>query len=303
MEIRILKYFLAVAEEENITSAARKLHMTQPSLSRQMIDLEKELGKTLFLRTNKKTLLTEEGRHLKQRAQEILSLVEKTTAELQSTSQEIYGQIHFGAGETDCMRYFANAMERIHAVHPSIQFTLFSGNADDILEKLEEGILDFGLMFTTSVPDKYHHIPVPFSNFRGILMRKDSPWTKYERITQDLLMQMPLIVSSRSLYTQAFLSEWSDCSAEDLNIVASYNLIFNAVFLVEAGLGNAICLNNLVHITDDSPLCFRPLHPLSRAELALVWKREKTLSKAAELFLSEVKKECEMHRDLNHEAW
>ena len=132
--------------------------MTQPALSRQMMDLEKELGKQLFIRTNKKTYLTDDGLYLKQRAQEILFLVEKTTSEMQSTPEQIYGQIHFGAGETDVMRFFAQAIERIHQKHPQIQFNLFSGNADDILEKLEEGILDFGLVFSTTFSDKYHHI-------------------------------------------------------------------------------------------------------------------------------------------------
>lgn len=291
MEIRILKYFLAVAEEENITSAAKKLHMTQPSLSRQMMDLEQELGKKLFVRTNKKTLLTEDGLHLKRRAQEILTLVEKTTTELQTTSEEIWGHIHFGAGETDIMRLFACAIKRIHDAHPKVRFTLFSGNADDILEKLEDGVLDFGLVFSTAISEKYNTFPIPLSNYRGILMRKDSPWAKYDQVSRQMLQQMPLLTSSRSSYTQSFLSKWFDGSVEELNVVGSYNLIFNAVFLVEAGVGNAICLDNLVDTPEDSPLCFRPLYPPSRAELTLVWKRGKPLSQAAELFLKEVKKE------------
>lgn len=293
MDIRVLRYFVAVAEEENITNAARKLHMTQPSLSRQMMELEKELGKSLFIRTNKKTLLTEEGMHLKRRAEEILSLVEKTTAELLTTSEEIYGHICFGAGETDIMRYFANAIKRIHDRHPRVRFTLFSGNAEDILEKLENGVLDFGLIFSSNISEKYNRMPIPLSDLRGILMRKDSPWAKFDRITREELKQMPLITSSRSAYTEAFLSQWFRGSAETLNIVASYNLIFNAVFLVEAGVGNAICLNDLVDTPEESPLCFRPLDPPSRAELTLVWKRGRALSQAGELFLEEVKREFE----------
>lgn len=294
MELRLLKYFLAVAEDENITAAARKLHMTQPALSRQMMDLEKELGKQLFIRTNKKTYLTEEGLYLKERAREILSLVEKTTSELQTTSEEIYGQIHFGAGETDVMRTFAHVIERIHRNHPKIQFNLFSGNADDILEKLEAGILDFGLVFSTSLSDKYNRIPVPLSNARGILMRRDSPWAGYDRITQDILLQMPLIMSSRASYNQTFLSQWCGNDAENLNIVATYNLIFNAVFLVEAGIGNALCLENLVDTSENRNLCFCPLDPPSVATPILVWKRGKTLSKASAVFLEEVKKELEI---------
>jgi len=294
MEIRILKYFLAVAEEENITNAAKKLHMTQPSLSRQMMDLEKELGKRLFIRTNKKTLLTEDGMHLKRRAEEILSLVEKTTAEMLTTSEEIFGHIHFGAGETDIMRHFAGALKRIHDRHPGIRISLFSGNADDILEKLEDGVLDFALVFSTAVSEKYNHIRIPLSNYRGILMRRDSPWASFPAITPQLLKEMPLITSSRSTYTQAFLSQWYTGNMDSLNIVGDYNLIFNAVFLVEAGVGNAICLNDLVPIPENSPLCFRPLAPPSSAELTFVWKRERPLSQAGALFLQEVKREFDI---------
>lgn len=290
MEIRILNYFLTVAECENITAAARKLHMTQPALSRQMMDLEKELGKKLFVRTNKKTYLTEDGLYLKQRAQEILSLVEKTTAELQTTSEEICGQIHFGAGETDVMRCFAGIIERIHRQHPKIQFNLFSGNADDILEKLENGILDFGLVFGTSFSDKYHHITVPLSNARGILMRRDSPWARYQRITRDQLKQMPLITPSRTAFNQAFLAQWCENGFDSLNIVATYNLIFNAAFLVDAGIGNALCLENLVNTSQSSTLCFCPLDPPSYANPVLVWKNGKTLSKASTVFLEEIKR-------------
>lgn len=290
MEIRTLNYFLAVASEENITNAARKLHMTQPSLSRQMMELERELGKPLFIRTNKKTMLTEDGVHLKQRAQEILSLVEKTATEFRSTWEEIYGEVSIGAGETDVMRRFAQVMKHIQELHPRITFSLYSGNAEDILEKLSDGLLDFGLVFSTTVTEKYHYLTVPFTNKRGVLVRRDSPWAAYEKITPALLKQMPLITSSRVSYTQSFLSQWLPGDWEKLNIVANYNLIYNAVFLVEAGVGNAMCLENLVNTSGGSPVCFLPLDPPSYAALTLVWKREKPLSKAAELFLAEIRK-------------
>ena len=291
MEIRILKYFLAVAQEESITSAAQKLHMTQPALSRQIMELEKELGKQLFLRTNKKTYLTEDGLHLKQRAQEILSLVEKTASELRTTSGEVAGQVHFGAGETDTMRLFAQVIRRIHRDHPKIQFNLFSGNTDDILEKLEDGILDFGLIFSNTVSEKYHHLAVPLSNVWGILTPSDSPWAKQGRITKEQLARMPLITSSRTAFTQNFLSRWSGDEMESLNIVATYNLIFNAVFLVEAGIGNALCLENLVDTSRNSSLCFCPLDPPFYATPVLVWKKGKTLSKASAVFLEEIRKD------------
>ena len=291
MEIRLLKYFLAVAENENITDAAKKLYMTQPALSRQIMELERVIGKQLFVRTNKNTYLTEDGLYLKQRAQEILSLVEKTKSELQTTSEEIYGQIFFGAAETDTMRVFAKVIDRIRQKHPKIQYHLISGHADDILKKLEDGLLDFGLIFSTSFSEKYNQLLVPFSNARGILMRKDSPWAKYEEITRDTLRQMPLITPSPTSYNLSFMSQWYGDDIEDLNIVATYNLILNAVFLVEAGIGNALCLENLVNTSVNSTLLFCPLDPPAYATPVLIWKRGKTLSKASSVFLEEIRNE------------
>ena len=289
MEIRTLTYFLAVAEEGNITKAARKLHMTQPSLSRQMMDLEKELGRQLFIRTSKRTLLTEDGIRLKQRAQEILALVEKTTVELQAPSEEIRGTIYFGAGETDIMRIVARVIAQLRQSHPGIHISLYSGNADDILEKLDHGVLDFGLVFGPQIPEKYNCLPVPFPNAVGMLLRKDSYWANYERITKDQFVQMPLIMPSRSSYIRSFLTEWCREDTDTFNVVAVYNLIFNASFLVESGVGNALCLENLVNVSPDSPLCFRPLEPAAEEYLTLVWKRGRKLSRPCELLLCALK--------------
>jgi len=289
VEIRVLKYFLAVAEDGNITTAARKLHMTQPALSRQMMELEKELGKRLFVRTNKRTFLTEDGLYLKQRAQEIVSLAERTVSEMQTAPEDICGQVRFGAVETDAMRVFARAIGRIREKYAHVRFDLFSGNTDDILEKLEDGILDFGLVFGEAISGKYERLAVPCANARGILMRRDSPWAGCERITPEILRDMPLITPSRALYNETFLSQWCRNDIGSLHIVATYNLIYNAVFMVEAGVGNALCLANLVNLTENSELCFCPLDPPSYETPTLVWKRGKTLSRAAEVFLEEVR--------------
>lgn len=291
MELRTLKYFLTVAKEENITSAAEILHMTQPTLSRQIMDLEKELGKPLFTRTNRKTILTEDGLHLRKRAEEIISLVERTTSEFQSTDETIYGEIHIGAGETDAMRLIANTIKRIQQQHPMIKYRLYSGHTDDVVERLEHGLLDFGLLFEPVNKEKYNYIPVPVSDTLGILMRKDSPFAVLDAITRNELTQMPLLSSARLSFLQSILSEWLGTDLERLNLVASYNLIYNASLIVEAGIGNAICIDKLINTTGQSNLCFRPLKPHVSLKMVLVWKKHPFFSKACELFLSEVQKE------------
>ncbi len=291
MELRTLKYFLTVAKEENITSAAEILHMTQPTLSRQIMDLEKELGKPLFTRTNRKTILTEDGLHLRKRAEEIISLVERTTSEFQSTDETIYGEIHIGAGETDAMRLIANTIKRIQQQHPMIKYRLYSGHTDDVVERLEHGLLDFGLLFEPVNKEKYNYIPVPVSDTLGILMRKDSPFAVLDAITRNELTQMPLLSSARLSFLQSILSEWLGTDLERLNLVASYNLIYNASLMVEAGIGNAICIDKLINTTGESNLCFRPLKPHVSLKMVLVWKKHPFFSKACELFLSEVQKE------------
>ncbi|CVI65210.1 Hca operon transcriptional activator [Clostridiales bacterium CHKCI001] len=291
MELRTLKYFLTVAKEENITSAAEILHMTQPTLSRQIMDLEKELGKPLFTRTNRKTILTEDGLHLRKRAEEIISLVERTTSEFQSTDETIYGEIHIGAGETDAMRLIANTIKRIQQQHPMIKYRLYSGHTDDVVERLEHGLLDFGLLFEPVNKEKYNYIPVPVSDTLGILMRKDSPFAVLDAITRNELTQMPLLSSARLSFLQSILSEWLGTDLERLNLVASYNLIYNASLMVETGIGNAICIDKLINTTGESNLCFRPLKPHVSLKMVLVWKKHPFFSKACELFLSEVQKE------------
>lgn len=291
MELRTLKYFLTVAKEENITSAAEILHMTQPTLSRQIMDLEKELGKPLFTRTNRKTILTEDGLHLRKRAEEIISLVERTTSEFQSTDETIYGEIHIGAGETDAMRLIATTIKHIQQQHPMIKYRLYSGHTDDVVERLEHGLLDFGLLFEPVNKEKYNYIPVPVSDTLGILMRKDSPFAVLDAITRNELTQMPLLSSARLSFLQSILSEWLGTDLERLNLVASYNLIYNASLMVETGIGNAICIDKLINTTGESNLCFRPLKPHVSLKMVLVWKKHPFFSKACELFLSEVQKE------------
>jgi DNA-binding transcriptional LysR family regulator len=290
MDLRVLEYFLAIAREENMTNAAETLHVTQPTLSRQIADLEKELGKTLFIRTNRQTLLTEDGMRLRNRAEEILSLVSRTESEMKSDSSDVTGEIHIGAAETNIMSILAAAIKELHGEYPLIKYNIYSGNADDVSEKLEHGILDFGLMIEPVNKSKYEYIEIPDYNVIGILMRKDSPFASKEYLTAADLLDMPLLISSRqnnnshsALFTQMGIDY------DKLNIIARYNLIYNASLMVECGLGNAICIDHLADTSADSPLTFRPFSPEIKSRLVLVWKKYRLLSKPEQLFLEVLK--------------
>jgi DNA-binding transcriptional LysR family regulator len=290
MELRVLEYFLAVAREENMTVAAQVLHVSQPTLSRQMMDLERELGKTLFVRTNRQTMLTEDGMLFRKRAEEIVSLVERTAYEFQTDSTDITGELHIGAAETDVMRVLAEVMTELHRQHPLLKFNLYSANADDVTEKLERGLLDFGLMIEPVNKTKYEYLRLPQYNVMGILMRKDSPLARKAVITPADLQGVPLLTSSRrhNNFLPAFAA-WLGTDAEKLDIVATFNLLYNASLMVESGLGYAVCINNLANTSAESPLCFRPLYPEIRSRLVLVWKKYQLLSKAEQLFLERIK--------------
>jgi DNA-binding transcriptional LysR family regulator len=224
MELRVLKYFLAVAEEQNITAAAEVLHVTQPTLSRQIRELEVELGRTLFIRSNKKTVLTDEGLHLKKRAEEIISLAEQTAAEFRSTEESLYGELRIGAGETDAMSLVSTAMKNMHEKQPFIQYSVYSGNADAVIERLNHGVLDFGLLLEPVDKENFNYIPVPVSDRAGVLVLKDGPYGKYERITPEIIKNMPLLVASRQNFSQSFVS-WFGYDIRKLHIIGSFNLI------------------------------------------------------------------------------
>lgn len=290
MEIRILRYFLAVAREETISGAAASLHVTQPTLSRQLMDLETELGKKLLVRGNRKISLTEEGVFFRKRAQEIIDLVDRTTSDLQSADDLISGSVCIGGGETDAMRLAARAVKHLREKHPHIQYHIFSGNGDDVTEKLDMGLLDFGVLIEPADIKKYDYLRLPTSDTWGLLMRKDSPLAKLGAIRPQHLKDLPLLCSRQALVRNE-ISGWLGTEFEKLNLVTTYNLIYNAALMVEEGVGYALCLDKLINTTGDSNLCFKPLHPPLKAGLNLVWKKYQTFSKAAEKFLEQIQEE------------
>ena len=292
MDIRVLQYFLAVAREESITKAAEALNMTQPPLSRQLKDLEDELGKQLFIRGSKKITLTEEGILLRKRAEEMVDLMEKTKAELTSSSRDISGEIYLGGGETDAVSFLAQTAGNLQKKHPLIRYHIYSGDAERIMEKLDKGLIDFGLLVGPVDISKYDYMRLPMKDTWGILMRKDSPLAEKDAIRAEDLWDKPLIISHQSSTNSDMLS-WLKRDISRLNIIATYDLIYNASHLVKKGLGYVIGLDNLINTTGDSTLCFRPLFPSLEAELCIVWKKYQVFSKASNAFLKQLQDELE----------
>lgn len=289
MEIRVLRYFLTVAREENITRAAEKLHITQPTLSRQLHQLEDELGKQLLKRGNHDVKLTADGMLLRKRAEEILDLVEKTETEITAKNEDISGDIYIGAGETDAVRIIAKIVQNIQREHPKITFHNISCDSIDVIDKLNKGLIDFGVLFEPSNYTNFEHIKFPVHDTWGVLMRRDSDLAENEFITSEMLIDRSLILS-RQMMNGLDLSEWLGIPQEKIKISATSNLIFNGSLLVDEGMGYAITLDKLINCTGDSNLCFRPLYPYKSAQMYLVWKKYQIFSKAAERFLSDFKR-------------
>lgn len=292
MEIRVLKYFLAVAREGSITGAANALHLTQPTLTRQLQDLEKELKQKLFVRGKYKISLTPEGMILKNRAQEIVDMVEKTEAEFQSISDFISGDIYIGCGETDSMKYLAEVMKDLQKEHPAIKFHIYSGNAEDVTEKLDKGLLDFGVLIQPIDLSKYDNITLPEKDVWGVVIRKDNPLAKKDDIKVEDLADVPILASrqmSPKYSKDSGFLDWFGDKFDSLNITATYNLVYNAAIMVKAGMGSALTLDKLANTSQESELCFRPLSPKLESGLDIVWKKHQVFSPAAKLFLEKLK--------------
>ena len=290
MELRVLRYFLAVAREESISRAAQAVHVTQPTLSRQMMELEEELGKTLFLRGKRKISLTEEGLFLRKRAQEIIALVEKTESAFSKPEEHISGDVYIGCGETEAMRILARAARKLQRIHPDVTYHLFSGQGEDVRERLDEGLVDFGVFIEPVDLSKYDFIKLPTSDIWGVLMRRDSPLASRTTVTPSDLRNLPLIFSNQPMVKNE-ISGWMGEGVEHLNIVTTYNLLFNAALMVEEGMGYALGLDGIISVSENSPLCFRPLEPRLEVGLDIAWKKHQIFSKAAATFLEFLQKE------------
>ena len=292
MEIRVLRYFLAITREESITGAANSLHITQPTLSRQIKDLEEELGQKLFVRGSHRITLTAEGMLLRKRAEEIIAMVDKTQQEFYSMKGNLSGDIYIGGGETEAMNYIASVCHEIQIDYPDIRYHLYSGNAEDVTERLDKGLLDFGLLIQPTDITKYNYLNIPAKDRWGVLMLKTCPLAKKEEIKVTDLVDLPLIFSRQVLQNRMEtndLAKWFGKDWKDLNIVTTFNLVYNATIMAKQGIGYVITLDNLADTSDDSPLCFRPLSPKIESGLDIVWKKYQVFSPAAKLFLNKLK--------------
>lgn len=292
MDIRVLKYFLAVAREESITRAAESLQMTQPPLSRQLKDLEDELGKKLLIRGSKKVTLTEDGMLLRKRAEEMIDLMEKTKAELASSDENLDGDIYIGGGETEAVSLFAQTAEKLQKKYPLIHYHIYSGDAEIVMEKVDKGLIDFGLLVGPVDVSRYEHMRLPVSDTWGVLMRKDSPLVKQETICAVDLWDKPLVLSHQAVLSHDMM-DWFGKDINTLNVVMTYNLIYNASLFVKKGIGYAITLDKLLNTTGESELCFRPLYPKLEANLCIIWKKYQIFSKASKAFLRQLESEWE----------
>lgn len=284
MEFRVLQYFLAVAREESVSGAAEYLHLSQPTLSRQLKDLEEELGKQLFIRGNRKITLTEEGMLLRKRAEEITELVRKAEDEISASDDMLAGNITIGAAETDGNRFLIKAMNTLQGNYPLVHFNIISGDKVMITEAIDRGLIDFGLIFGNVDLSKYDSIPIPYKDTWGVLMRRDAPLANKEFITSKDLIDKPLIISRQAFQNVEFKS-FFHCEQEMLNIIATYNLLFNGSLMADEGMGYVLGFDKLVNVSGNSNLCFRPLEPKIEASMSIVWKKYQVFSKPAQKFL------------------
>lgn len=286
MEFRELRYFLAVAREENITRAAESLHISQPSLSKQLMELEKKLGKQLLIRGKKKITLTEEGVILRKRAEEIVELVEKTEHEISYDLEEIMGDLYIGGSVSESILAAAAELRRSY---PGIHFHFYSGDAVDVSERLNHGSLDFAVMLEPIDNVKYDFLSLSDHSEWGILMKKNDPLAEKKSLTKEDIRKIPLIMHQR-IGLQNEIAHWAGINLENLNIAATYNVVHGSpIPFVTQGLGYFLTTRDLLAPTLDREVCFVPLEPKLPTKLALVWKKHAVFSKVAEAFMETLK--------------
>ncbi|PAF17552.1 LysR family transcriptional regulator [Terribacillus saccharophilus] len=291
MELRVLRYFLTVAREGSITRAANFLHVTQPTLSRQLKDLEQELGKKLFIRRSHSISLTNEGILLRKRAEEIVYMADKLKTDFSSMKETVSGDVYIGGGETDAIRHIARIVKELQKSYPNVRYHLYSGNEEDVTDRLDRGMLDFGILIEPADLSKYNHLNIPAKDLWGVVMRKDNPLAEKATIQAADLLNLPLICSRQVMnqtYSKNEFADWFGENLDKLNVVTTYNLAYNASIMVEEGIGYAITLDKIVNTSGESNLCFKPLEPRLESGLKLVWKKHQVFSAASDLFLQAI---------------
>lgn len=286
MDLRVLKYFLVVATERNISNAAKILFVSQPALSKQLKELEEELGVILFKRGNRNITLTEDGVYFLSKTKEILSLVDIIVSNLKQ-KDIISGEINIGAAETLQLEKIFKIISYMTKEFPNIKTNITSGNADEIILKLDSGLLDFAIIVGFIDKNKYEHLSLPWYDKWGLLIRKDNSLSKKKYIIKDDLKNIPLIISKQT-NVDNFLAEWLGENIDNFNIVATYNLLYNATLMAKENIGNVLCLDGIIN-TNSSNLKFLPLKPELKTSLSIIWKKNKSLSNVAKKFLEDLK--------------
>ncbi len=287
MEIRTLRCFLEIAREENMTRAAVNLHVSQPTLSKQMKELEGELGKKLFRRGSTSMKLTDEGMLLRRRAEDILDMIDKTTAEFMSLDEINGGDVYIGCAESYQIQYLAQVIKDFRKKYPLMQYHLSSGDTEHVAGRLDRGLLDFAVIVEPPNLSKYNYIEMPGSDRWGVVMRKDSPLCGKQKIRVEDLYGLPLICSDQAMKSD--IPRWCGEKADELTLSGTLNLVYNGSVFVKEGLGYMLSFDRLSDTGSDSDLCFRPLDPPLETKMYIIWKKFQVFSPIAELLLKTMK--------------
>lgn len=287
MEIRVLRYFLEIAREGNMTRAAESLHVSQPTLSKQMKELEAELGKKLFRRGSSSVSLTNEGMLLRKRAEDILDMVDKTTDEFSALDDVTGGDVRIGCAESCQIKYLARIIKEFRKKYPLFRYHLTSGNTEQVTERLDRGLFDFAVIVEPPDLSKYNFIEIPESNTWGVIMRKDSPLAQKKRILAEDLFGLQLICSEQAV--QEDIPRWCGEKMDRLLFSGSTNLFYNGTVFVKEGLGYLLTFDGLADTSSGSGLCFRPLEPALETKMFLIWKKYQVFTPIAELLLEAMK--------------
>ena len=294
VEVRVLKYFLTVAREENITRAAEILHISQPALSRQLMQLEEELGTQLFVRGRHASTLTEAGMLLRRRAQEIVDLTEKTGREFQTNAAALSGLISIGSGEADTMRILAEVMRDFSEIYPEVRFDIYSNDADHVKERLERGTLDLGVLLGPTDLSKYECIALPGKERWGVIVPAKCPLAQKEFVTREDLVGRRVLIAKRGVAQG--VADWFGEYFDKMNVYASYNLLYNAAMLVNCGIAAAISIEGAASLYKNPNLIFRPFYPEFSVKSVMVWKRHQPQTAAVSKFIRFVREKIDPQR-------
>lgn len=287
MEIRVLRYFLEIARVGNMSRTAETLHISQPTLSKQMKELEQELGKKLFHRGSAGLTLTDEGMLLRKRAEDILDMVDKTTDEFNALDTITGGEVHIGCAESHQIKYLARIIKEFREDYPLFRYHLTSGNTEQVVERLDRGLIDFAIIVEPPNLSKYNYIEVPETNAWGLVMKKDDPLASKERIEADDLIGLPIICSAQAM--QVDIPRWCGEKTDMLDLSGTINLAYNGSIFVKEGVGYMLSFDNLIDTGTNSPLTFRPLNPPLETKMYVIWKKYQVFTPIAQLLVDEMK--------------